>query len=83
MDFNDYQGKLLTKHKVPWFVVCLELTSANRNQWLKNIFFIAMSFYCNIFLLQYCVQKYCVWIGPKKDIHFYFLTIMAESSLKC
>jgi len=22
------------------------------------------SFYLNIFLSQYCVQKYCVWIGP-------------------
>ncbi len=25
----------------------------------KNVF---LSFYCNIFLSQYCVQKYCVWI---------------------
>jgi len=28
----------------------------------KNVF---LSFYCNVFLSQYCVQKYCVWIGPK------------------
>jgi len=38
MDSMANQGKLLTKHKVPWFVVCLEITLANRNQWLKNIF---------------------------------------------
>jgi len=33
------QGKLLAKHKVPWYVVSLELILANMNQ----------SFYRNIF----------------------------------
>ncbi len=51
------QSKLLTKHKIPIFVVCfrayLGLTLVNRNQWVKNIFlsqyiFIAISFYRNI-----------------------------------
>jgi len=32
------QGKLLTKHRVTWFVVRQELTLTNRNRWLKIIF---------------------------------------------
>jgi len=23
----------------------------------------------NVFLAQYCVQKYCVWIGPNKKFN--------------
>jgi len=38
MDFKTNQGKLLTKHRVPWFVVCWELTLAYRDPWRKNIF---------------------------------------------
>jgi len=40
------QGKLLTNLKLRYYMFCLELTLANRNQWLKNIF-----------LLQYCPSK--------------------------
>ncbi len=65
MDSNDNQvklltnqGKLLTKHKVPWFVIYYELTLVNRSQCLK-IYFI-----CNIFLSQYCASKCLVWIRP-------------------
>jgi len=32
-----------------------------KKYWMKNVF---LHFYCNIFLSQYCVQKYCVWIRP-------------------
>jgi len=42
------QGKLLKKYKVPLFVVRLELTLVNRNQWIKKYLFIAISFYRNI-----------------------------------
>ncbi len=39
MDFKTNQGKLLTKHKVPWFVVCWELILVSHwIPWLKNIF---------------------------------------------
>jgi len=38
---------------------------------MNNVF---LSFYCNIFLSQYCVQKYCVWIGPNTDSCCQFIT---------
>jgi len=59
MDFNDNHGKLLTKHRVPWFVVRYELTLAYRDPWRKNIF-----------LSQYCVSKCLVWIRPKRNIFY-------------
>jgi len=53
MYFKTNQGKLLTKHKVPRFVVRKELTLAFRQLWFKIIF-----------LSQYREQKYLVCIGP-------------------
>jgi len=53
------QGKLLTKHKVPWFVVHLELTLALR--WLIEINGSKISFYHTIFLSKYCVNKALSW----------------------
>jgi len=35
-----------------------------------------LSFYQNIFLSQYCVQKYCVWCGPKAKTQSLFATCM-------
>jgi len=40
MDFNDNQGKLLTKHRVPWFDKSLP--------WPKEIHGSKISFYRNI-----------------------------------
>ena len=54
------QGKLLMKHKVPWFVVRQELTLANRSQCLKNIF-----------LSQDCASKWLMRIRPKWETHSY------------
>ncbi len=47
--------------------VCIEnhnILNAITIFWRKNDLFIAISFYLNIFLSQYCVLKYCVWRGP-------------------
>jgi len=67
-----YQGKLLMKHKVPWFMICLELTLAL--PWSIEINDSKISFYCNIFLSQYCASKCLVWIRPKAHIcRFNFL----------
>ncbi len=56
-------GKLLTKHKVTWFVFHLELTLALPRS--IEINGTKISFHRNIFLSQYCVSKCHVWIRPK------------------
>jgi len=56
------QGKLLTKHRVPLFVVCLELTLAL--PWSIEVSGSKIFFYRNIFLLKYCKSKCLVLIRP-------------------
>ncbi len=51
------QGKLLTKHKVSWFVVRQELILANRSQCLKNIFFSQYLFIAILCVKMYRVNK--------------------------
>jgi len=61
------QGKLLTKHKVPWFVVCLELTLVNLNQWFKNIFLLLY-----LFIAILCV-KMC---RMNKALHNHYINCL-------
>jgi len=43
--------------------------------WQKNVF---LSFYCNIFLSQYCMQKYCVLIRPKLRTYVDFFSLQEK-----
>ena len=58
-----WEGKLLKKMQRKVYLASKELTLVGiETNGAK------LSNYCNIFLLQYCVRKYLVWRGPKKDI---------------
>jgi len=50
------QGKLFKKNQVMFFQLVIETCGSK------------LSFYRNIFLPQYCVQKYLVCIGPNTEM---------------
>jgi len=72
------QGKLFKRHTlikvsylkdIPWFEFCLCTMIyffVNSLPWPLDIHGSELSFYCNIFLLKYCVQKYLVCKSDKK-----------------
>ncbi len=60
---NIFEGNISVQMSL-WFEKILKW---NINILTKNLF-VAISFYHNIFLLQYCLQKLLVWWEPKRPL---------------